>query len=300
MRDHEAVLSPDRLARRREHLMQEIQDAPERSEWTTGPRKAAARKPRRLRTRMPRSVVGGVAVTVLALVAFIVVSVSGGEGGHGSAAFAIAPVPDGNVSIRVLDSDVSARAMTAQLHERGLHIGITALPVSPQLVGTWVGAGGTADLPAELLRSVQDQTQGYVVTLEVPASFPGSLSLAVGRAPHHGEAVAVSGARNALAPGGLLACEGLSGAEPASAAERLTELGYTVEWSTGPTGNQSLPAAPPGTRVTEAIVEDDEPHVRLVVASPSDERSYDAQRWRGFAPSQRLAGASGIDCGMRP
>lgn len=268
------TLDADRLRRRREHLMSEI----------TLERQAEAVRP--TPRRVPRRAFPAVAsAAVLTAGAFLALS-SGSE--QGGTAFAMTPAAGGKVAVRVVDSDVSAKAMTAQLRAAGLDVTVETMPASPQLVGTWLYVSSDGSVPDALHDEVFDQTRGYTATLELPASIPGGLVLGVGRAPRDGEAVAVSGRRNALAPGGLLHCDRLSGVAPDTALSRLTAAGYTVTWAGG-----AAPAR--GSRVTLAYVSDTAPKtVEVTALAPGDAR-YDAQSWLGFAPSARATGDRGYD-----
>jgi hypothetical protein len=219
------------------------------------------------------------------LTAFVFVAVSSGSG-PGGTAFAMEQVAGGRVAVRVVDSDVSAKAMTAQLRAAGLDVRVETMAASPQLVGTWLYVSSDGTVPDALHRSVSDQTRGYTATVELPASIPGGMVLGVGRAPRPGEAVAVSGRRNALAPGGLLHCTRLSGAAPETARARLAAAGYAVTWAGG-----AVPAR--GSRVTLAYVSDTAPKTVEVTALPPSDARYAAQSWLGFAPSARAVGDRG-------
>jgi hypothetical protein len=257
------ALDADRLRRRREHLMSEI----------TLEREAVAVAPAR---RAPRRALALASAGVLTAGAFVALSLRG-DGGTAGTAFATERAADGTISVRVVDSDVSAKAMTRQLRAAGVDVRVETMPASPQLVGTWLYVSDDSRVPDSMARAIAEQTRGYVATLEVPAGLPGGLVLGVGRAPHRGEAVAVSGRRNALAPGGLLHCTRLSGAPAATAAAQLA--GWTVRWAGG------APAR--GARVTLAYVSDDAPKtVELTALAPADPR-YGPQSWLGYAPSAR-------------
>jgi len=290
MTARDTTLAPDRLARLRSHLMTEIATAP------TSERAAPSRR------WTPRRALAGVAaLAVIAVAAFVGVSVTGGPAGLGPAAFAVTQLPGGTVAIHVVDDEATAAQMTRQLHAQGLNITIESVPTTPQLVGTWVWSSGSADAPRSLLDSIADQTHGYVATIEVPATFPGSITLGVGRATRPGETPQVAGARNALAPGGLLFCDRLSGADPSVAARTLAAAGYTVHWADGVV-SRPVDAPPAGARVTQAFVFDFDPKnverpiadphdVTVVVAQPSQSR-YLPELWTGFSLSQRDAGTA--------
>jgi hypothetical protein len=205
--------------------------------------------------------------------------------------------------------------MTRQLQAKGLNIKIATMAASPALVGTWVGVGSDGTLPMSVADKVN--LDGYGATLEVPASFRGLLILSVGVPPKPGEPINVAGLRNALAPGGPLACHGLSGAKPEDAEKTLTSLGYTIDyWTTrlptfraGVTPEQDgvIAVPPPGTRVTQVWVHDwigtrwdnvdptREHNVVVQVQAPSA-ATYSYTIWQGFASSLRTGDPATAGC----
>lgn len=284
-------LASDRLARRREHLMTEI------TELAPSPLSPTPTEPRRSPSVARWS---AVAAAVVALVVGIgtVASSIGGPTGHGPAAFAIEALPSGGVSIRVVDSKVSAGDMTAQLHAIGLDIAIDTAPASPQLVGRWLVVTASEEVPSQVADDVADQTLGSAATLEVRKRFRGQLTLTVGRSPEPGEAIQVAGTPNALAPAGLLYCERLAGQTPATADAALTAAGFTVTWAGR--GRRPLAAAPEGSRVGQAYVYDmkalapagvraDGKTVQVVVWDPADPQ-YEQILWTGWPQSAIRSG----------
>jgi len=280
------TLDPDRLARRREHLMLEIQSLPQE---ITAPASVRTARPGR---RMPRRfAMAGGAVVGLTCAAITLSVAFESSPGLGTPAFAVSALPQGNVSITVVNTAASAKQMTDQLHAKGVNVAIETMPASRQLVGTWVGQSYSSAVPESLWRSINAQTHGYTKTLDIPASFPGAITLYVGRAPKAGEGVQVGGIRNALAPGGALACRVSPGSTPDAARRALVSAGYTVTWAYQ-SRSAAVGAPPAGTRVTDAYVSDDDPHaVTLLVADPHSP-TYSALVWSGFAPSQRTAGTA--------
>jgi hypothetical protein len=269
-----------RLEARLEHLMTEILTTP------AMPVRHAA--PRRFPIR--RAILAGATIAVTAIAVTVAVSLTGGPTGHGPTAFAVEPLADGTVAISVVNSDVSAHAMTTQLHAAGLRINVTTMTASRQLVGTWVGSGATGDVPAAVSAAIAAQTVGYAATIDVPKAFTGTITLTVGVPTKPGAEPNVSGLHNALAPAGLLACLNLSGADPAAAAATLADKGYTVTWTTRIGPNTPTVSAPPvGSRVAAAFIDDTHPRaVRLIVTSPTDRR-YPHLLQLGFPLSQRTA-----------
>ena len=237
-------LSPDRLARRREHLMTEIaqQHAP-----ATTPDLAPARRRWSPRVRL-LTAAASIAVLVIGISVFA--ATTGGPTGRGPAAFAIENLPGGKVSIRVVNNTVSAAQMTRQLQDVGLSITIDAVPASPQLVGRWLTTGASEDVPGTVIDDLTQQALGKTATLDITRTFPGQITLTVGRSPRVGEDPQVSGTPNALSPGGLLYCQRLSGQIPSAAAKSLTDAGYTVSWAVGGV-RRSVATAPDGTRVVK-------------------------------------------------
>jgi hypothetical protein len=293
-------LAPDRHAARREHLMSEI----------TATHDAAMAPvvgdPRGSRWPVKRLVVAAAAVAAIAGGALTALSVTGGPSGVGATAFAVARLPHGQISIRVVSTAASAKQMTDQLHARGLAISVQTMPATRQMVGTWIAISSSEDFPQSLSKDLAKQAFGHSVTLDMPAHFTGSLDLTLAVAAEAGQDPEVSGLRNALAPGGVLACSALPGTRPNHAATVLRRMGYTVLGFTTSVGqplptNQYLTDAPPGTRVTGAFIEDMSPtdffqvvpgterNVAIQIASPTDPQ-YQQRLHAGFAPSQSLRG----------
>lgn len=294
MTTRDTSLTPDRLARLREHLMTEITAGPA-TQSTYLPVAKARRAPRRL-------VSAGAAVVVTAAALLTALSMTGGPGGLGPTAFAVSHLPGDIVAIEVVNSDATAEQMTRQLHAQGLSVTVHAVPTNPQLVGTWVYESFSGDVPEAIRTSIAEQARdGYRNTVEIPASFPGTITLAVGRPMRAGETPQVAGVRNALAPGGLLFCTRLSGADPDAAAAHLRADGYTVHWSDG-SPLRTIAAPPAGTRVTQAFIFDidqkdvelpvgDPRDVTLVVVDPADS-AFAKQLWTGYSASQHATGTA--------
>jgi hypothetical protein len=293
-------LAPGRLAARREHLMSEITASHDTAAAPVAVDSRGSRWP------IKRLVVAAAAVAVIAAGALTALSVTGGPTGDGATAFAVARLPHGRVSIRVVSTAASAKQMTDQLHAKGLAISVQTVPATRQMVGTWVAISSSEDFPQSLTQDLVKQAFGHSVTLDVPAHFTGSLQLTLAVAAEAGQDPEVSGLRNALAPGGVLACSALPGTRPNHAAAVLRRRGYTVLGFTTSAGqplpaNQYLTEAPAGTRVTGAFIEDMSPtdffrvvpgterNVAIQIASPTDP-TYQQRLRAGFAPSQPLRG----------
>ena len=288
MTTRDITLHPDRRAQLREHLMSAL--------TTLAHEEQPVAQPQRRFTSSRRLLVVGAAAVAVMVATFVGLSLTGGPAGLGPTAFAVTTLPGGTVAIKVVNSTATAKQMTAQLHKQGLNITVTAAPSTPQLVGTWVYASFTADVPSTLASSIAAQEHGYASTIDISASFAGRITLGVGRATLPGETAQVAGLRNALAPGGLLFCDRLAGADPQVAATKLAASGYTVRWATNPVTTATITTPPAGSKVTEAFiggVNVEQPVARahdvtLILDTPTDRR-YLPQLWTGFAPSQQTA-----------
>lgn len=282
-------LPANRAESRLEHLMTEI-TAPA-TDLTSHHSKPAIRWRRWLPLTAGAIVAGVIAAIV------VVVGVTPSHP-RGATAFAVEPVADGSVAVKVVNTDASAREMTAQLHAAGLRVDVATEPASPQLVGTWVGASFSADVPQALAKSIISQTDGYTATLDIPKSLAGDVILYVGVTTPTGELPQVIGLPNALAPGGRLACLNLSGADPAQAAAALTARGYTLTWTDSVSAAAPTLTQPPaGSQVTDAFISDDNPkQVAVVAIAPSDSR-YAGSIHIGYPLDQRTAtGVAAASC----
>jgi hypothetical protein len=250
-------LGPERLAQRRSHLMSEIALQTNSNETVR-----QTRRHRRLGIGISAVAVAG-ATAAICFAGFVATSP-----GLGPVAFAVTAGSPGHVNIRVISTAATATQMTQQLQRRGLHVTVTTLPASPQLVGRWLAVGGSSALPQGIEGQVARQALGKVVELSIPRSFPGDMTLTVGRAPGAGEQPQVFGTPNALAPGGKLACKGLRGASPGRASRELSADGYRIRWA-AQQGGPRLAAPPPGTAVASAYVNDFKPsNVEQAVTEP--------------------------------
>lgn len=242
----------------------------------------------------------GAAVVGLATGVTSVVLNTWNPAGTGPTAFAVTQSPSGAVAIRVVSTAASAEQMTRQLHDRGINVRIVAQTATPPLVGTWIGWGASEDPSAELTSTLSSQMQGYRSTIELPAGFDGKITLDVGVPAQPGEKPNVGGLRNALAPGGVLACQQLAGADPQTAERTLQRLGFHLDyWTEREWRGTPLPQPPAGTKVVKALIHDTdlqdwtnvlpggERNVILLVAAP-DDAAYPRLMREGYAPSQPL------------
>jgi hypothetical protein len=232
--------------------------------------------------RRPRGLAAAVAAGVLA-----VTMLEGPGGATGPAAFAMQNISRDTISVQIVNSQVAAQEMTDQLHQRGLNISVESVPVSPQLIGTWVGAAFSADVSETVVQTVVDQMSGYSSTIELPASFAGEITLNTGQAAGPGQEPMVIASPNALAPAGRLGCLHATGSMPATFQQQAEELGYSVTWANG--DDRATPAVPepqPGQRVVEAHIQDAAPTtVQVTVTSPTS-YGYDTRSRRGYSPPQ--------------
>jgi hypothetical protein len=299
---NEPTLSDDRLQRRRDHLMKEI-NLMQVEDRRTAEGGVRGQMPGRLGLRAPRrrwgrySLPGGVLVAGAAAVALVAALGSPGRFGAGQVAaggLRIERISQQTVAVQIVDTRAAGEAMTRQLHEQGLNITIETVPASPQLVGTWLMTAFSADVPPAVAKEINTQVPGgYAATVEVPATFTGEITLSAGRAPDRGEQPMVIGKVNALAPGGRLGCLHASGGAAQDVELAVEGYGYTVTWADGDDRDTAAVAAPPtDARVVSAFIDDARPTVaQLVVARPGSAR-YDARAQIGYSPHQWTQRAS--------
>jgi hypothetical protein len=235
--------------------------------------------------RLWLAIPGGLAAAAAGVLA--VTMLGGPRGSTGPAAFAMQTISRDTISVTIVNSRVDAKTMTDQLHQRGLDITVESVPVSPQLVGTWVGSAFSADVPETIAQTVIDQMSGYSSTIELPTSFTGEITLNTGHAPDPGQEPMVIGFPNALAPGGRLGCLHATGATPATLQHQAEDLGYTLTWANGDNSKvRAMPEPQPGQRVVEAHIQDAAPSiVQVIVATPTS-YGYEARSRRGYSPQQ--------------
>lgn len=245
---------------------------------------AARRAPgrRHLWVAIPGALVAATTAAVLA------VTILGGPHGRtGLDAFAMQNISANTISVTIVNAQVAAQEMTDQFHERGLNITVESVPVSPQLVGTWVGSASDGHVPEAIAQNVADQMSGYSSTIELPASFTGELTLSTGRAAAPGQDPMITASPNALAPTGRLACLHATGSTPATFQHQVEDLGYTVTWANGDDKETPPIEGPqPGQKVVEAHIQDATPTtVQVTVATPTS-NSYETRARRGYSPQQ--------------
>jgi hypothetical protein len=132
---------------------------------------------------------------------------------------------NGEVIATITDPSAAVTQLDATFRAHGLDIIVTALPVSPSLVGSIV----YTDAP--VIRSIQAGTcmgAGCAVGLVIPVDFHGSASVIVGRAAQPGEAYA--SAEDAFAPGEVLHCSGIQNEQVAQVLPVLQAKGLVVSW----------------------------------------------------------------------
>ena len=258
-------------------------------------------EPRPSRRRLSPALLA--AVALVALVSALVVSF---VEAHGKSAKSPTLPAGATVTIQPVTTAAAAQRFTQRLNSAGVHVQITTQPATPALVGTWISEGATPAVPIALVKSVDQQAQGYTSVIRIPAHFQGRITLEVGVPPMPGQKIEVAGLRNALAPGMPLGCRSLSDAAPADAIRVFSELGYTVDaWS-------SRDSATSGVLTATQIMRDSHLHVAQVfvhdwsgndltavrtgqqhhlIVKLLDDRSpsYLTQLWTGFAPALRTA-----------
>lgn len=196
--------------------------------------------------------------------------------------------PSGEVTVPIVSSAEDAAALTAALADRGAGITVRAVPVSPQLVGTWVSLSSDGHMDERLYEAISDEAIGHVVTLTLPARTEG-LELSVGVTPRPGEQPEVEGLRNAFAPQRVLECSRARGDTAAAASRELTGDGYAVSFARFP--DLSRPVEPgPDDIVTMAFVADDAQRQVTLAVLPRGDPGVQAQLDQGFAPSQLADG----------
>ncbi|WP_339567374.1 hypothetical protein [Pseudokineococcus sp. 1T1Z-3] len=193
------------------------------------------------------------------------------------------------MSISIIDTTAAAEEMTAQLAAEGLDVRVQTAPVTPQLVGTWVGVGSDGSTDEVVFDAVTAQALGYADDIAVPRGASG-LTLTVGVPTEPGQAAQIIGMRNAFAPGGPLECSTARGATVAAATTMLTEQGYSTQVVRFPTFE---PVAAKDTDLVPTVFYDDATpsHLLLVATDPGD-ATLQARRDLGFSPRQ----AASLDC----
>jgi hypothetical protein len=291
---HEPTLSDDRLRQRRDHLMSEIdllqasEPAASQGEATRGSARGWSPGGRWSRYGLRYGLPGGVLIAGAVVGLVLAMSPATAPGGPAtSTALRIERVSQATVAVRIVDNRASAEAMTRQLHAQGLNVTVDTLAASPQLVGVWVGAGYSAQVPRPVAETIDSQLSGYTATVELPASFSGEITLSAGRAPGAGEQPTVIGQVNALSPGGRLGCLQASQGQPQQVRRQVEAYGYTVTWADGDDPDTAALSAPrPGQRVVTGYIDDAVPAVvRLVTAVPGSTR-YEARSRLGYSPGQ--------------
>jgi hypothetical protein len=182
------------------------------------------------------------ATTCLVAVGAIVLQVVGTDPLRGGA-LAIQEMGD-VIVVRVADATANPEEMTQELRAAGIDAQISAEPVTPEHVGTWIEASCDPTAPACLRILEQADPESPAEVLEIPAGIEGGLRLIVGRAASEGELYADGGA-NAMAPGGPLACLHLDTMTAPEAENVLRDLGFEIVWVYETPGLSQPVAEPP-------------------------------------------------------
>lgn len=141
---------------------------------------------------------------------------------------------NGDVIATITDPSAAVSQLDAAFIAYGLHISVTALPVSPSLVGSII----YTDAP--VIRSMQAGTcvgGGCTVGLVIPKDFHANASVVVGRAAQPGETYAST--EDAFAPGEVLHCSGIQNEQVAQVLPVLQAKRLVVSW------RESLPSTTP-------------------------------------------------------
>lgn len=123
------------------------------------------------------------------------------------------------IRVRIEDPSAAPDDIEAALAESGVTAEVDSVPVSPSLVGRWVGGAtlGTGDVDVE---------EGDATVLVIPAGFSGSIELLFGRQARSGESYVSSA--NAFDRGDLLSCSPLHGRAAPIVVQSLLDDGWTV------------------------------------------------------------------------
>jgi hypothetical protein len=143
--------------------------------------------------------------------------------------------------------------MTNDLRAAGLPFTVEAVPVSPDLVGEWVGvendSGGDNDPRiVDLVNQVSDKVR----TRQIPADFSSAVTLQVGQATPDGGRYLIS---SGDATDSAYACLGLQGMTPAEAEQSLASKGYEARWyfpHDDPPTTEVFDSPPANTIITDA------------------------------------------------
>ena len=156
--------------------------------------------------------------------------------------------PDsGYIVATVTDPYAAQSALDAAFKAAGLDITVTLVPVSPSIVGTVVALSeGANSSQIESLGGGACVTGGggCPIGVKVPDNFSGSGSITIGRAAQPGESYDATA--SAFAPGEVLHCSGLLGAQVSSALAQIASDGITAQWShTDASGATTANGTPP-------------------------------------------------------
>jgi hypothetical protein len=228
---------------RRDELFNEIVRTPNGAQ-TVGSRRvrpdwgARLRAPSVGRSRPGRRLAILSAVAALASVAAIVITNSPVHPQDASAAVVFRGGAGGDVVATVVDPFAAQAQLDAEFAARGFDITVTLVPVSPSLVGTVIytsDSGGTGAIQALQGGPCITEGGGCPIGLRIPANFSDAGYITLGRPAKPGETY--QSQTSAFAPGELLHCSGLLGAQVGASESVLRADKLAVTWRAKLTGS---------------------------------------------------------------
>lgn len=182
---------------------------------------------RRCRRRPTLAVAAG-----LAIVAAVLVVVTGVTPNGGSAAFAVRPLPNGLIEVD-FDTDLrDGHALEAELREHGVEVDVVAVPSSPSAVGAVYGMAvpGQGEEPGlEWVETAGGGTSSFTID---PAVFRGNITLHLSVEAAEGESYTLR--EEVFEPGEILGglhCALGEPVRPIDVAPYLDELGVDAIWN---------------------------------------------------------------------
>lgn len=223
-----------------------------------------ARAARRRRTARRGAAVVAAAAAILAVPVAIDVVVGGYEPSTGVLAIAEA---EGGVVVSVDDVTANEEQMNRQLAESGVPATVKTMPVSPFLVGRFIGVEAHGPRGQRVAMQAGQATEVFI-----PRGVEAGLILHVGRTPEPGEPPSAS--VSVFHPGEMFGCEAdLIAANPDTVEEALRARGVTrVEWDLidGDTSTDYRPERPDRGYFRSANVLPGDATAYVVIATDPD------------------------------
>ena len=182
------------------------------------------------------STLGAAATAVLVALALLTSSAVKPTTAHG---VAFRELANGAIIARVTDPFAADAQLKAAFAKHGFNITLNLLPVSPSIVGTVIYTSGAGIEPLQGGHCLSGGG-GCPIGLRISSEFTGQGYITLGR-PARGEEVYESTA-SAFAPGEVLHCSGLLGAQVATALPKLRAKQLAVQWREE-VSSTSLPAS---------------------------------------------------------